>query len=153
MASKTKNDVVDINLNQIGKKRIRIDGDDSRILELNTSDLGIFGRLQKSEEDITQLTKEAMKNWPEEADKDSFEISAKIFKEVDTRMREILDFIFDAPVSELCAPNGTMFDPINGKLRYEHIMEIIGGLYESDITTEVDKMSARVKKHTDKYTK
>ncbi len=152
MANKTNN-VVDINLNQIGKKRIRIDGDDNRILELNTSDLGIFGRLQKSEEDITQLTKEAMKNWPEEADKDSFEISAKIFKEVDTRMREILDFIFDAPVSELCAPSGTMFDPINGKLRYEHIMEIIGSLYESDITTEVDKMSARVKKHTDKYTK
>lgn len=152
MANKTDN-IVDINLNQIGKKRIRIDGDDNRILELNTSDLGIFGRLQKSEEDITQLTKEAMKNWPEEADKDSFEISAKIFKEVDTRMREILDFIFDAPVSELCAPSGTMFDPINGKLRYEHIMEIIGSLYESDITTEVDKMSARVKKHTDKYTK
>ena len=152
MANKADN-IVDINLNRIGKKRIRIDGDDSRILELNTSDLGIFGRLQKSEEDITQLTKEAMKNWPEEADKDSFEISAKIFKEVDTRMREILDFIFDAPVSELCAPSGTMFDPINGKLRYEHIMEIIGSLYESDITTEVDKMSARVKKHTDKYTK
>ena len=152
MANKADN-IVDINLNQIGKKRIRIDGDDNRILELNTSDLGIFGRLQKSEEDITQLTKEAMKNWPEEADKDSFEISAKIFKEVDTRMREILDFIFDAPVSELCAPSGTMFDPINGKLRYEHIMEIIGSLYESDITTEVDKMSARVKKHTDKYTK
>ena len=152
MANKADN-IVDINLNRIGKKRIRIDGDDNRILELNTSDLGIFGRLQKSEEDITQLTKEAMKNWPEEADKDSFEISAKIFKEVDTRMREILDFIFDAPVSELCAPSGTMFDPINGKLRYEHIMEIIGSLYESDITTEVDKMSARVKKHTDKYTK
>lgn len=153
MTSKTKNDVVDINLNQIGKKRIRIDGDDSRILELNTSDLGIFGRLQKSEEDITQLTKDAMENWPKESDESSFEVTTKIFNTIDARMREILDFIFDAPVSELCAPNGTMFDPINGKLRYEHIMEIIGSLYESDITTEVDKMSARVKKHTDKYTK
>ena len=151
--TKTKNDVVDISLSAINKKKIRIDGDDSRILELNTSDLGIFGRLKKSEDDITQLTKDAMSNWPEDSDDDAMEITAKIFENTDKRMREIMDFIFDAPVSELCAPTGTMFDPINGKFRYEHIMDVLGSVYETDIESEVKQMSSRVKKHTDKYTK
>lgn len=156
MASKTtkpKNDVVDISLSAINKKKIRIDGDDNRILELNTSDLGIFGRLKKSEDDITQLTKDAMLNWPEDSDGDAMAVTAKIFEDTDKRMREIMDFIFDAPVSELCAPTGTMFDPINGKFRYEHIMDVLGGVYETDIESEVKQMSSRVKKHTDKYTK
>ena len=155
MASKTKtpNNVIDIDLSSVSKKRVRIDGDDSRILELNTSDLGIFGRLKKSEDDITQLTKDAMLNWPEESEEDSIAVTAKIFEETDKRMREIMDFIFDAPVSELCAPTGTMFDPINGKFRYEHIMDVLGGVYETDIESEVKQMSSRVKKHTDKYTK
>lgn len=151
--TKTKNDVVDISLSAINKKKIRIDGDDNRILELNTSDLGIFGRLKKSEDDITQLTKDAMSNWPEDSDGDAMEITAKIFENTDKRMREIMDFIFDAPVSELCAPTGTMFDPINGKFRYEHIMDVLGSVYETDIESEVKQMSSRVKKHTDKYTK
>ena len=85
--TKTKSDVVDISLSAINKKKIRIDGDDNRILELNTSDLGIFGRLKKSEDDITQLTKDAMLNWPEDSDGDAMAITAKIFEDTDKRMR------------------------------------------------------------------
>lgn len=146
----TTPDIVDIDLSPIRKKRIRIDGDNKRILELNTSDLGIFGRLKESEESIVQITKTAMQKYSENLEE--MDQAINLFGEADENMRKTLDYIFDAPVSKLCAPNGTMFDPINGKFRYEYIMEVLSGLYENELTLEVDKVNTRVRKHTDKYT-
>lgn len=146
----TTSDFVDIDLSPIRKKRIRIDGDNKRILELNTSDLGIFGRLKESEESIIQITKTAMQKYSENLEE--MDQAINLFGEADENMRKTLDYIFDAPVSKLCAPSGTMFDPINGKFRYEYIMEVLSGLYENDLTLEVDKVNTRVRKHTDKYT-
>lgn len=151
-AKKVLDNVVDIDLSSIRKKRFRIDGDDDRILELNTSDMGILGRLQNSESKISELTKLAVDNWPDEADENAIESAVKVFNDADKSMREIIDYIFDAPVSKVCVPSGTMFDPINGEFRYEHIMNIIGKLYEANITDEVTKVSTRIKKHTAKYT-
>lgn len=142
--------VVDIDLSPIRKKKIRIDGDDSRILELNTSDLGILGRLKESESSITQFTKDAMKQLPD--DFEELDSAISLFKDADANMRKTIDYIFDAPVSKLCAPSGTMFDPINGKFRYEYIMETLSPLYEADLTSEVEKVNLRVKKYTEKYT-
>lgn len=148
------NNVIDIDLSATRKKRIRIDGDDNRILELNTSDLGIFGRLKESESSMAEFTKQAMQNWPDDFDnEESINSAIQLFKEADENMRKTLDYIFDAPVSKLCAPSGTMFDPVNGRFRYEHIMETLSGVYESDLSLEVNKVSNRVRKHTDKYTK
>ena len=45
-----------------------------------------------------------------------------------------------------------MYDPINGKFRYEHIIDTLSGLYTEDISKGMKKISTRVKKHTDKYT-
>ena len=38
-------------------------------------------------------------------------------------MRELIDFIFQANVSSVCADDGTMADPLNGQFRFEHIIE------------------------------
>ena len=72
--------------------------------------------------------------------------------DADTKMRSLLDYIFDSNVSELCAPHGSMFDPVNGKLRFEHIIDTLAPLYETDISTEMSKVTANVSKHTAKYT-
>ena len=74
-------------------------------------------------------------------------------KDIDGQMRELMDFIFDAPVSEMCAEDGSMYDPFNGKLRYEHILETLSVLYENNFDAEVKKMTKRTSKHTAKYTK
>lgn len=153
MSKKTSQDFIDISLESTRKKRIRVDGDDNRILELNTSDLGIFGRLKESEQRIVDITKDAMQNWQDDETEDSLSLVADKFKQADEEMRKVMDYIFDANVSSICAPSGTMFDPINGKFRYEHILEVVGSVYEADLTTEITKLSSRVKKHTDKYTK
>lgn len=156
-----KSNVIDIDLSAIRKKRFRIDGDDNRILELNTSDLNIIPRLKEVYPKLEALAKDAMKDWPTESDvtpdtdklSEDFETMASILKKIDSEMRELIDYIFDSNVSEVCAPSGSMYDPIGGSFRFEHIVATLGNLYSQDINAEVDKIATRVHKHTDKYIK
>ena len=67
-------------------------------------------------------------------------------------MRQLIDYIFNSNVSEVCAPDGTMYDPIDGQFRFEHIINCLVALYENNIDLEVKQISNRVRKYTDKYT-
>ena len=144
------NNIIDIDLSITRKKRFRIDGDDNRVIELNTSDMTILNRLDEADRQLREL-----------ADKANFELAdvedenRDIVKELlatDKQMREIIDYLFDAPVSDVCAPDGSMYDPFNGKYRFEHIMEALFVQYENNIAEEIKKMRKNVQKYTSKYT-
>ena len=75
------------------------------------------------------------------------------FKTADSEIRAVMDSIFNSNVSEVCAPTGSMLDPINGKFRFEHIFDTLIPLYETDIASEMTKFNARIQKHTSKYIK
>lgn len=161
MAKKTattnmQNDIVDINLSAIRKKRFRIDGDDNRILELNTSDLGVLSRIKEAYPKLQELNERAIHDWPNsDADHvgdEDYEAVVNVLKGIDTEMRQLIDYIFNSNVSEVCAPDGTMYDPIDGQFRFEHIINCLVALYENNIDLEVKQISNRVKKYTDKYT-
>lgn len=152
-------DVQDIDLSVIRKKRFRIDGDSSRILELNTSDLGIATRLDEAYDKLNSLVEEVgsiLQDTPTEEDELSREKLKQMneaLKKLDTEMRRYVDYIFDANVSEVCAPFGNMWDPVNGAFRYEHIIDTITRLYENNINAEFGKIKARVNKRVSQYTK
>lgn len=151
-----QNDIVDINLSAIRKKRFRIDGDDNRILELNTSDLGVLSRIKEAYPKLQELNERAIQDWPKgEADHvgdEDYEAVVNVLKDIDTEMRQLIDYIFNSNVSEVCAPDGTMYDPIDGQFRFEHIINCLVALYENNIDLEVKQISNRVRKYTDKYT-
>lgn len=162
MATNVTNKIQDINLSETRKQIFRVDGDDSRVLELNTSDLNLLVRLREAYPKLIALSDDAFKRWPQVAETDenldfmtdpAITATIQILQDVDKKMRELVDYIFDSNVSEVCAPNGSMYDPINGKLRYEYIIECLTSLYETNISSEMKKISKRVQKHTDKYTK
>lgn len=154
-------DIQDINLSVIRKKRFRVDGDDSRILELNTSDLNILARLKDAYPKLIAIADNAFKDLPqvdtsEEVDFINSAETAELIdslKKADSEMRELVDYIFDSNVSEVCAPSGSMYDPINGQFRFEHIINVLAALYETDVEKEMGAIAARVKKHTGKYSK
>lgn len=158
--AKPQTDVIDLSLDVIRKKRFRIDGDNNRILELNTSDLNILSRLKEAYPKLVNLADGAFKQMPEvnsQAEEYDFmtdETTSQvigILKNADENMRELVDYIFDSNVSEVCAPSGSMYDPINGKFRFEHIIDTLAALYEAEVSAEMSKVATRVKKHTDKY--
>lgn len=148
-------EIQDIKLNFSSKKKFRIDNDSSRILELDTSDLSVLTRLQEYYPKLKELDEDVAKFT---LDLDSEETSAimkagKGLAKVDKQMRDYIDKIFNANVSETCAPSGSMYDPINGQLRYEHIISLISGLYEDNLARETKKLKSRIAKHTGKYIK
>lgn len=159
-SSNMNNNVVDLDLSSLRKKRIRINGDDNKIVEINTSDMNVMGRLKTAYNKLTSLvdeytTIELKKSGELEFDPEDEDNTDELIKrlaEIDAKMRELIDFVFDANVSEVCTDGGTMADPFNGQFRFEIIIEKFLALYDENFTKEFKKMSTSVQKHTAKYT-
>ena len=150
--------ILDIDLSVTRRKRFRIDGDSNRILELNLSDMGIVSRLKDAYPKLVKLSQDATEEMATVSDdesdlQESLTKTADVLDRIDKEMRSQIDYIFDSNVSELCVPSGSMYDPFNGKFRFEHILNIITSLYESNLNDEYKKMTKRVQKHTSKYIK
>ena len=149
-------DIVDIDLSPIKKRKFRIDGDNSRLVELNPADISIITRIEEADKKFNKCVEDldALVNTPSDTEDEILELGRK-FKEIDSRMRELLDYIFQSNVSEVCVPegSGSMYDPINGKFRYDHILDTLLTLYQDNIQSEFKKLNANVNKKTSKYTK
>lgn len=152
----TTNDIIDVNIDGVKLQRFRINGDDNKILELNTTDMGIVSRLNEAYKKLDKLANQASDFKDSDIDDNSPEALDKLAKklsDIDKQMRELVDYIFDANVSEVCCDRGTMYDPKNGMFRYEHIIGALAPLYENNFNKEFNAMKQRMKKHTAKYTK
>lgn len=146
-----KNNNIDLSITS--RKKFTIDGDENRILSLDTSDMGVLKRLDKTLPELQKMADKAIEELSSSAGDDSLSSLSQVLSKIDKEMREKVDYIFDADVSRTCAPSGTMYDPYNGRFRFEHILEVISGLYADNITKEFRLMSKRTAKHTSKYTK
>ena len=144
-ATMPADNIIDVNLDDAKRTKFRINGDPTAIIELNLSDLGILDRLESGMKKL----QEEMAVLAELPDDDSG--LSDMMKQADTRMREYVDYIFDYPVSAVCAKYGTMYDPKNGKFRYEAIIDGLTKLYADNINEEYKKLEKRLAKHTEKY--
>ena len=152
------NEIIDLDLSVTKKKKFRFDRDDARIIELNTSDMGIIGRISEAYPKLTALQDKASKMMEGLHDDDAYlEDDLKLIgarlSEVDNEMRQIIDEIFNADVSAKAAPDGSMYDPFDGTYRFEHIITLLMSQYEKNLQDEYAKIERQVKSHTEKYTK
>lgn len=151
------NDAIDLNLSPIRRKRFRINGDNTKFLELNVSDIGVISRYKESVEKLKKLVSEAsdyqLKQTDEDDDDAMIASVADFMKRQNEEMCKIIDYIFDSNVSEVCCDGGTMYDPIDGQYRFEYIIESLLKLYENNLDEEYKKIKNRMDKHTAKYTR
>lgn len=145
------NNVINLDLSETARTKIWVNGDNTKVLELNLTDMGVMGRLQDAYPKLDELTAE-VKNLASAEDISDEEVVAT-FKRIDQQMRDIVDSIFDFKVCDVCCDGGSMYDPIGGQLRFEYIIDKISKLYESSLNEEFKRMQAKVKTHTAKYTK
>lgn len=150
---KKDDNIVDIELPEIKKQKFRING--KGILELNTSDMGIVKRLNEVYPKLQKLAQKATtfdeKELADNSDEGLTKFAAKL-DDIDRDMRNLVDELFQANVSEVCCDDGTMYDLYGGMMRFEHIISKLSELYENNFDKEVGKVRARIKKHTSKYT-
>lgn len=145
-----------INFGFDNKKRFTIDGDENKVIELDTSDVGIVTRLSDSMEKIKELEKKQeklMELSAQENDTAALDFTT-LFAEVEGDMRGIIDYVFDSPVTDTILGKSSVFSPVNGKYKFEQILDVLLDLYETDIKKETSKINtAHIKKHTAKYVK
>lgn len=154
---KTEPEVVDVDLGFVEKRKFRICGDFNRMLELNVSDLNIFARLKKGYPQLKELMAEAQEkitSIPDDGETtELIGMYADRLTEIDTKMREIIDYIFDTNASAVCAPSGNMFDPVGGQWRFERIIDKLSALYANGLNDEFKQLKNRVEPKVSKYTK
>ena len=153
MGTKKKTNVTDIQLNISKKEQFRINGDDSKIIELDISDLGVLNRLRESYPRLQAL---GMKGFETESDEDSDIKTLGEYMDaldsINTEMCGILNYIFDSDIAETCSFGKPLYNMVAGKFIFEIIMDTLFGLYSDSIKAEFGEMSARMKSHTSKYT-
>ena len=150
---KMQDDAIDLSVDTIKKKRFRINGDPNAILELHTSDINIIPRLKEGYDRLMELSHNVAELDIDTDTDEGFDQLAEELKKLDAEMRKELDKIFDAPVSEVCAPVGSIYDIKNGKFQFEYIIEALAPLYDNDFRSEFSKMRKNISSHTSKYTK
>lgn len=157
-----ESDIVDLDLSVTQKKKFRFDKDNSRIVELNVSDMNILARMSETYPKLNALQEKASKMMDgvtfEDTDDDEkltkdMQTVAERLRSVDNEMRDLIDFMFDADVSSKAAPDGSMYDPFQGSPRYEYIITLLMKQYETNLQAEYAEMEKQLNKHTAKYTK
>lgn len=147
----------DIDLSIFSKKKFSINGDTSKVIELDLSDLSIINRIKDLYPTLENLQNKAgdlsIIDTTKSDKEELIDETATKLKDIDIQMRDCIDKIFDYPVCKVIAPTGSMYDPVRGKFKYEHIIETLLNLYGDNLNKEINKMKNKISKHTNKYVK
>lgn len=131
------------------KKRFTIDGDESRVIEIDTSDFGIVTRYKESMAKIDEFAK---KHSDISGDSTLEDVADKL-AEMDNGICDIIDFIFGAKVARTILNGASAFSPVGDKYKFEQIILVLLDQCEADIKKSAEKINkAHVTKHTGKYT-
>lgn len=163
MENNTQEQVLHLDLSSTAKKKVVVNGNDKDVFYINTSDFGIYDRLKqgmnKLFEALTHIKNKLGDIAETEVEDENNEEDVlpdtmiEAMKDADAEMRSIVDYIFNAPVSEVCAPDGYMFDTFEGQLRFEYIINAITKLYENNINAEFYKLKNRINSKLPAYVK
>lgn len=146
--------VIDIQL-QNPKKNFRINGDNSKIIELNPSDVNIVVRLKDTYKRLNTLATRAgalLADKQDASDEETITRVSEGLETLDTEMRELIDKLFDSPVSGVLADGMNMYSPVNGEFWFEHCIEVLSNLYTNNFNAEFKKMQENIRKQTRKIT-
>lgn len=145
-----------IDLNISTKVRYTINGNEDMFIELNPGDMGITARLGEAIPKLNTLSARYESLVPSEDEDVSTDESLTKFGEqfsaIDSEMRQIVNELFDYDVCSVCANGGSMLDLQDGEYRFSVIVNTLLTLYEETISEEIDKLTKKMKKRTDKYT-
>lgn len=155
--------VLNLDLSATKGTKIQVDGNPDNSFTLNLSDLSIYNRMQDGIQQLydtfnelkTKMGETAETEPADDASDDDISKFLDVMKEMDAKMRATMDYIFSAPVSEVCAPEGKgyMFDVINGELRFEIIINALTKLYENNINKEYYALKSRIDRKLPDYAK
>lgn len=159
--------VINLDLSSTKGTTIQVNGDPEKSFVLNLSDFSIYNRLKDGIEQLYDLFDSLNEKMGTTAEEENPEVSTaegeepkdttgpllEVMQEMDKQMRATMDYIFSAPVSDVCAPDGYMFDLFDGQLRFEHILNALTSLYEKNVNREYYNLKSRINNKLPGYVK
>lgn len=119
-------DFIDICVRGAEKQKFRVAKyPEEKFIYLNTSDTGIVERLESAYNELLALGNQAVEIKSEDIDINSEESKALFAQlaDIDAKMRDIVNTVFDSDVAEACSGGGKMYDPVDGMFRFEAILD------------------------------
>ena len=115
--------------------------------------LGTF-RFVPTDTDITKKYKEVQKYLASVTETMNEDDSIEALNEVNAKIKEQMDYLFNAPVSESffrhAAPL-TLLD--TGESFVAHILDVLGQIIQKEVSEREEKQKKIIEKYTGKYTK
>ena len=132
-----------------GREAIMINGDSERVIYIHATDFNIKVRAQKAKTEINKMLTELDNAKPE-----NDEAFADILEDIDKKVREQINFIFNSDVSQpvfgACSP---LMSLKNGMSYIEAFLEAILPELEKIAEKAAKASEKRINKHAGKYVK
>ncbi len=138
------------NLNfDTGYKEYSINGDESKVIRIDTTDYALFDRIQKVSKNIDKLS-ENYRNTKVETDEQANELFVKVDKDI----REQINKIFGYDVSSVVfGITNCMSITKSGHMLFENFLNALIPVIKNDMQEAVNKQNERVKKYTSQIPK
>lgn len=134
-----------------GYKEFSINGDESRIIRFNPADFSIIERIKAAYDEIDKASKleEDIELKADGTPIDDLGRAAEIVTGINNKVREMIDYIFNSPVSDKVFGKQSPLSIVKGRPLWQGFLECL----EPVIKTEVKKAQEESRKHISKYTK
>lgn len=131
-----------------GYKEFTINGDPTRVIKFNPSDISIIERAQKVRKEISEEVK-SLDNLKIE---DEEELANAVNK-VNEIVKEKINYIFGSDVSDIAFGLQSPIASANGVTLAERFISAVLPIIQKEIEEEDKKSKARISKYTERYHK
>lgn len=133
-----------------GLKEFTINGDKSRVIRFNPSDINLLDRLDQAEKTITEAQDKLEEDIKLDANGEpERREDIEFIRKVNKLIKEQTDFIFDAEVSDVVFGNQSPMSSVKGRPFFERFFDVIKPVLEKEITKEREASAKRMSKYTD----
>lgn len=134
-----------------GFKEFTINKDPDRVIRFNPSDFGIIERIKTAYDEIDKVTKieEDIDLKADGTPVDELGRAAEIVTRINNKVKEMIDYIFNSPVSDKVFGKQSPLSIVKGKPLWQGFLACL----EPVIKTEVEKAQEESQKRISKYAK
>ena len=128
---------------------LTINNDESRVIRIDLNDLGMIERLNESYQKIEEFQKnnKDIEIKPDGTPVDGLMQSAEVLKSFKNLIKEQIDFIFDAKVSDIVFGNKNPLSTVKGVPLYERFLNALKPYIEKIAKKEREESNKRVQKY------
>lgn len=128
---------------------LTINNDENRVIRIDLNDLGMIERLNESYQKIEEFQKnnKDIEIKPDGTPVDGLTKSAEVLKSFKNLIKEQIDFIFDAKVSDIVFGNKNPLSTVKGVPLYERFLNALKPYIEKIAKKEREESNKRVQKY------